>query len=380
MTRAVFFAPPRRRLKLIASFCAVAGQFALHAIAAANPPGLLLKEAIFETAPFPQCHASTMVETSHGLLAAFWGGSREGQPDVDVWTARKLDGTWSAPVRVASGAETEQPRVATHLPVLFQVPGGPLLLFYKTGDWWAYVKSSTDDGYTWSKPTRLYNSLFGPVKNKPVVARDGAILAGASVELPNATSGAWRVHFERSVNGGRSWQFIGPVNDGVGIAAIQPALLLHPDHRVQAIGRTKQGRLFEIWSGDDGKSWGEMTLTELPNPNSGIDAVTLRDGRQLLVYNHSTVAPGTTKGIRAPLNIAVSRDGRRWQAALVLEPLDESARATEPQYQFSYPAVIQTSDSLVHVTYTWHRRHIEHVVLDPARFELRDIVKGQWPE
>jgi alpha-L-rhamnosidase len=169
------------------------------------------------------------------------------------------------------------------------------------------------------------------------------------------------------------------VNEGIRIAAIQPALLLHPGNRVQAIGRTKQGRLFEVWSDDGGKSWGEMSLTELPNPNSGIDAVTLRDGRHLLVYNHSGVVPGTTKGVRAPLNIAVSRDGRTWQAAMVIEPLDEARRAVEPQYQFSYPAVIQTRDGLVHVTYTWNRKHIHHAVLDPEKFVLRDIVRGQWP-
>jgi alpha-L-rhamnosidase len=123
-----------------------------------------------------------------------------------------------------------------------------------------------------------------------------------------------------------------------------------------------------------------MNLTELPNPNSGIDAVTLRDGRHLLVYNHSTVSPGTTKGVRAPLNIAVSDDGRHWQAALVLEPLNEAERQTHPQYQFSYPAVIQSRDGLVHVTYTWNREHIQHAVLDPAKFRLRDIVGGRWPE
>ena len=107
-----------------------------------------------------------------------------------------------------------------------------------------------------------------------------------------------------------------------------------------------------------------MTLLELPNPNSGIDAVTLADGRQLLVYNH------TTEG-RGVLNVAVSEDGEHWQAALVLED--------EPGAEFSYPAVIQTSDGLVHVTYTWKRRRIRHVVIDPRKLTLRPIVDGAWP-
>jgi predicted neuraminidase len=70
-------------------------------------------------------------------------------------------------------------------------------------------------------------------------------------------------------------------------------------------------------------------------------------------------------------------DGKTWQAALVFEPLDEVQREKHPQYQFSYPAVIQTSDGLVHVTYTWHRQHIEYAVLDRARFEPRVIKDGR---
>src|SRR5438128_2699840 len=67
------------------------------------PPGLLVQEPVFTHASFAQCHASTLVETKHGLLVAFWGGSKEGEPDVDVWLARQVDGKWAAPVRIASG-------------------------------------------------------------------------------------------------------------------------------------------------------------------------------------------------------------------------------------------------------------------------------------
>jgi predicted neuraminidase len=90
----------------------------------------------------------------------------------------------------------------------------------------------------------------------------------------------------------------------------------------------------------------------------------LADGRALLVYNH------TARG-RSPLNVAVSEGANLWKAALVLE--------NEPGGEFSYPAVIQTSDGLVHVTYTWKRQRIKHVVLDPSRLQLRPIRDGQWP-
>ena len=330
-------------------------------------PGLVRGEFIFESAPFPSCHASTIVETRGGaLLAAWFGGTREGNPDVGIWLSRCEAGKWSVPVEVANGVEPDGKRFPCFNPVLFQFPGGPLTLFYKVGGhpkgWWGYRKTSTDDGATWSKAERLPDPFIGPVKNKPVALADGAILCGSSTE-----NDGWRAHFERSADGGRTWQFIGPVNDGKEIAAIQPSILFHPGGKLQAIGRTQQGRLFEIWSGDGGKSWGPMTLTDLPNPNSGTDAVTLRDGRHLLVYNHTGLLPGKKSGLRSPLNVAVSADGKLWQAALVLED--------EPRKEFSYPAVIQTRDGLVHIVYSWKREHIKHVVVDPAKLELKPIEK-----
>jgi predicted neuraminidase len=124
--------------------------------------------------------------------------------------------------------------------------------------------------------------------------------------------------------------------------------------------------VFETWSDDQGKSWSPLGLLDLPNPNSGTDAVTLRDGRQLIVYNHNAQPKG-----RTPLNVAVSRDGKAWQAALVLE--------NEPG-EYSYPAVIQTSDGKVHVTYTWQRKRIKHVVIDPEQLTFRDMPGGKWPD
>lgn len=114
-----------------------------------------------------------------------------------------------------------------------------------------------------------------------------------------------------------------------------------------------------------------MQLGSLPNNNSGIDAITLADGRHLVVYNHVGGLVGKWGGMRSPLNVSVSRDGRIWQAALVLETaLNE----------FSYPAMIQTSDGLVHITYTWKRERIKHIVIDPDKLVSRDLVDGQWPK
>ena len=127
------------------------------------------------------------------------------------------------------------------------------------------------------------------------------------------------------------------------------------DGSLEAVGRTRNNKIFQVHSTDGGKTWGKMSLTDLPNPNSGTDAVTLHDGRQLLVYNHNIRTGSNNKG-RSPLNVAISQDGKIWQAALVLE---DDANAPNG---FAYPAVIQTSDGLVHITYTWNAKRIKHVV------------------
>jgi predicted neuraminidase len=214
----------------------------------------------------------------------------------------------------------------------------------------------------------LPEGILGPIKNKPVQLANGDILCPSSTE----GEGGWRVHFERTSDLGKTWTATPPGNDGKEIGAIQPSILFHRDGKLQAIGRTRNDKLFQIWSDDGGTTWGAMTLTDLPNPNSGTDAVTLKDGRQLLVYNHNTRTGSNNKG-RSPLNIAVSKDGGTWQAAMVLEDNPNAPNG------FAYPAVIQTRDGLVHITYTWERKRIKHVVVDPAKLKLHPILGGEWP-
>jgi predicted neuraminidase len=345
----------------LALFAAIA--MTTHEHSAAEP-GLLKSEFIYEIAPFPECHASTIAESKAGLVAAWFGGTRERNSDVGIWLSRHESGGWTPPIEVANGIQHTNKRYPCWNPVLFQPESGPLLLFYKVGPspsrWWGMLMQSDDGGKTWTLPRRLPEDILGPVKNKPVQLANGDLLCPTSTEHDG-----WRVHFERTPDLGKTWEIIGPVNDGKKIGAIQPSILLHPDGRLQAVGRTQQRNIFEIWSSDNGRTWDPMTLTQLPNPNSGIDAVTLKDGRHLLVYNH------TVKG-RSPLNVAVSTDGKGWRAALVLD--------NDPGKEFSYPAAIQTSDGRVHITYTWQRRRVKHALLDPARFELREMPGGDWPK
>jgi len=327
----------------------------------AKQPGIVKAEFIFEKAPFKQCHASTIAQTNKGLITAWFGGTRESNPDVAIWLSYKFaKENWTEPTEAANGIQPDGKRYPCWNPVLFQPNKGPLLLFYKVGpsprNWWGMLKTIDPNGQVSQTARRLPEGILGPIKNKPILLSDGTILCGSSTE-----DAGWRVHFELTKDLGKTWQFIGPVNNGKEFSAIQPTILKYPDGSIQALCRCRQRRITQTFSKDNGKTWTKMTATSLPNPSSGFDAVTLSDGKQLLVYNH------TTKG-RSPLNVAISTDGKNWKAALILEDLPG---------EYSYPAVIQTSDGLVHTTYTWKRQRIKHVVIDPAKLIPKDITDTQ---
>jgi alpha-L-fucosidase len=310
------------------------------------------EELVFKSPPFAQCHASTIVEVTPGryMVAAF-GGTAEGNKDVCIWLSTRENDKFGIPVKIADGIINDSLIYPCWNPVLFKTQEGMLILWYKEGPsprtWWGMVRTSTDDGITWTSPERLPTGILGPIKNKPVQLPDGTILSPSSVE----TSQSWKVHIEKSLDSGKTWKVI-PVDSGTKFNVIQPTILLHPDNKVQILCRSKNNAIVQAFSRDDGNTWGKLTRTELANPNSGIDAVTLKDGWFILVYNPTIQGDED----RARLNVAISKDGMEWKDALILE--------NESKGEFSYPAVIQTSDGRINITYTYNRVNIKHVVLE----------------
>ncbi|MGN1376383.1 MAG: family 78 glycoside hydrolase catalytic domain [Prevotella sp.] len=272
-------------------------------------------------------------------------------------------------------------RKACWNPVLFQMPSGELWLFFKIGlvmnDWTGWVIKSKDRGKTWSDKQPLDKGFLGPIKNKPVIVEDRLI-------CPSSTEneGGWKFHFEILDMKTNIWKYVGPIErelrpltidmnpDGSLITGdsikhelkpiycIQPSILFHKDGSLQAIGRTKNGRLASTISYDKGDSWTKVTLIDVPNNQSGTDALTLKDGRHVLIYNDFSTIPGTPKGPRNPCSIAVSNDGKSWNKQLTLED--------SPIGDYSYPAIIQGKDGTLHCTYTWRRFRIayKHVNID----------------
>jgi predicted neuraminidase len=315
---------------------------------------VLKSEFIADDMPTPSCHASTIAQSGDVLVAAWFGGKAERDPSVGIWVARDEGTGWAKPVEVANGVWGDGKRYACWNPVLFQPSRGPLLLFYKVGPspskWWGMMTTSEDHGATWAKPTQLPEGILGPIKDKPFELADGTILC------PSSTEGAqgWRLHMEWTKDLGKTWEKSGPLNDGKEFGAIQPTILKLTGGDLALVCRSEQGKILYARSKDQGRTWSPLAALEVPNPNSGIDAVTLADGRHVLVYND------TPKG-RTPLKVAVSDadgDGVAWRNVLTLE--------SQPG-EYSYPAIIQTADGRVHITYTWKRLKVRHVVLDPGQ-------------
>lgn len=316
---------------------------------------IVKQELIFKKAPFKQCHASTLLETSPGtLLISCFGGSQEGKKDVSIWLCAINDGRITAPQIIGDGIVNDTLRYPTWNPVLFKSQTGKTFLFYKVGpnprEWWGMMKTSDDEGKSWSPAKKLPDGILGPIKNKPIQLANGHILSPSSVEI---TENKWRAHIELSKDEGESWQYI-PIDTASNYNVIQPSILSYKDQRLQALCRSKEGSVIQSWSEDGGLHWESLHKTSLLNPNSGTDAVTLRDGRQLIVYNPDV--PGKEWfNNRSKLRIACSLDGKKWTDVAVLE------NGTTEEY--SYPAIIQTSDGLIHVLYTYDRKNIKHVVL-----------------
>lgn len=352
---------------------------------AAEPLGsdaIVKQEFIYEEAPFPKCHASTIVETSAGLVCAWFGGTTEGHRDVAIWLSRQEKGGWTKPEKIVDGSQGDGTRLPCWNPVLVVgvppsggngaseppeggTPTKDVTLYYKVGPspskWWGERVMSSTAGVNWEKSEKLPEGYLGPVKNKPLRLSDGTLVCGSSTEHDG-----WRLHFELFDKQGKALQRVEPADNRAAPQAIQPGLLQLKDDTIVALCRPRiPGGLVETRSSDGGQSWSAGKRVSLPNPGSGIDAVTLADGRHLLIYNHTIAG-------RSPLNIAVAADDKlQWQAAVELE---------NTPHEYSYPAIIQTADGLVHCTYTWQRTKVRHVVIDPAKLKPVDFVEGRWPK
>lgn len=310
---------------------------------------------VFDRPPFETCHASTIVSLGKDkLIAAWFGGKYEGNEDVVIWASVGAGNKWSAPVVIADGVQPDGSRFPCWNPVLFCSKSNMLFLFYKVGpnprQWWGEMKTSIDNGKTWSASTRLPDGFLGPIKNKPIQLGNGDILCASSTESDD--NKIWNIHVERLDALGKKWEKTAIDCDSFGV--IQPSILQYTDGRLQMLCRSRQNAMVETWSADEGRTWSPLKKLSLPNPNAGSDAVTLRNGMQMLIYNPQPAGKEWWEG-RAVLKVAMSADGKLWKDVYTLEQ--------QPKGEFSYPAVIQDAWGKVHITYTYDRKNIRYVCL-----------------
>ena len=335
---------------LLLPYCGLSGQGIANI-----KVGVITREFVVAKPFFASCHAATLVECpGNKILAAWFAGSVESAPDVSICLAACNNGIWDQPQIVADGIVNDSLRYACWNPVLFRTKRGLLFLFYKVGktprEWWGMMKHSDDNGVTWSAAQKLPDGILGPVKNKPLQLKNGSLLYPSSTESMDEK--LWQIHMEKSDSKAKHWQNIPLACGSFGV--IQPAILSYKNNKLQLLCRSRQNFIIQSWSADGGKTWGPLTKTSLANPNAGIDAVTLRNGLQLLVYNPLDAGSEWVKG-RNKLSVAVSSNGIDWKDVITLE--------YTPAGEYSYPAVIQTRDGLVHILYTYNRKNIRHIVL-----------------
>ena len=318
-------------------------------------------------------HSATAVELADGRLRAFWyGGTREGAPDVAIYTSvySPGEGTWS-PERAVMTRELAQRQLQRHVrklgnPVAGRDPAGRIWLFFvsvSVGGWAGSAINavvSTDEGTSWSPPRRLISSPFlnisTLVKGPPVRLSDGTLALPAYHEFLGKFGELLRVDADGRV--------IGKTRLSWGKSSLQPVIVPRSETEAVAFMRyagSRPARILVTRTEDAGAHWSEPVKTALPNPDAAVGGVLLSGGPLVLAFNNA-------EENREDLSLALSSDfGASWRVARRLEGGSMPDRA--PVAEYSYPWIMQDRAGDVHVLYTWGRTRIKHAVFNRAWLE-----------
>ncbi|MGO2035155.1 MAG: sialidase family protein [Brevibacterium sp.] len=324
---------------------------------------------------------SILALRSGGLLTAWFGGSDEGNKDIDILVSvfDQASGTWSE-----SAAVTHDEIRSDQNPGLFEAPDGQVWLVYtsqlsrQSGVPETFnlqhtsvikVVRSADQGQTWSDPETLF-SREGTFARQPIqVLSDGTWVHPQWLCFDDDTkNGSDLPVLQLSSDSGETWEQIDLPNSA---GRVHPNVVELEPGRLVCLFRSR----FADWvylsrSEDGGRTWTEPSATEIPNNNAGLSAFLLPSGRLALVSNEHQVAQGPGEVVwpyeRMRIVIAVSADeGRSWPVRRVIEAGDGFAgdgnlRSNRRQ---EYPHGVVDADGLIHVVYAYSsRRAIRHVV------------------
>ena len=313
-------------------------------------------------------HVPSLAQLPDGRLAAAWyAGSKECAPDVAIFlsTQRRIPPEgWTTPRAVVTprppSAELGRHVRSAGNAVLASDLRGRLWLVYVTipfGGWSVSslnVKVSDDQGETWSQSRRLtvspFFNLSTLVKNKPLLLADGGLALPVSHELLTKSAQLLWLDGRPESGPGLRLSSIG----GAG-TYLQPAVLALGERRALALLRSKRGWVGRSTSLDAGSTWSTPEPSDLPNPDSGLDALLLSSGKVLMAGNSGDPS-------RSALILATSSDlGRTWKRVATLE---DDASGT-----FSYPFLLRARDGGIHLLYSYRGRGIRHAVFNEAWLE-----------
>ncbi|MFB9075840.1 exo-alpha-sialidase [Flavobacterium procerum] len=302
-------------------------------------------------------HAATLVEINPNEITAAWfGGKYEGAKDVGIYISSYKNKKWSAPQNIINPLIRNGDTLPCWNPVLFKSKSSNLYLFYKVGknprEWFGAMMVSKDNGKTWGEAKYLPDGILGPIRNKPIETTPGVIICGSSTETVDKN--IWNVHVEEYTEASDSWKKI-EIENPKNLEIIQPTFLIHSANQIQMLSRSKHNKVVSSWSNDNGKSWKKTDTINVVNSNSGIDALTINKKLFLLVNNPLPQGKDWFYG-RNILDVEYSNDGLKWTKLFDLEH--------EEKGEFSYPAIIQTTDQKIHVLYTHDRKFIKHTVFE----------------
>jgi predicted neuraminidase len=378
-------------------------------VLAPHPDDAARRQAMLPT-DRPQNHASNLLPLPDGdLLCVWFAGTQEGVADISIFMSRLPAGgtRWTPAVPLS-----DDPDRSEQNPILFLADDVLWLIWtaQASGNQDTAVvryRQSTDLGRTWGAIGTLFSTPGTFVRQPPVVTASGRWLLPiyyCRTRPGEKWSGNHDVSAVKiSEDRGRTWREV-PVPESTGCVHMSIAPLA--DGSLLALFRSRWAdAIHESRSSDDGETWSAPVPTELPNNNSSIQVATLANGDLALIFNASSAADATERreslydeiedenrhgdesnvlteapvveraafwgAPRAPMTLAISADGgRTWPWRRNLDEGDGYCMTNNSEAklnrEFSYPSVKQSADGRLHLSYTYFRQAIKHVVVDEA--------------
>lgn len=355
--------------------------------------------------PCVQNHAANLAFLPDGTLTCVWfGGTMEGMGDISVYMSRLAPESdrWSEPEKMS-----DDPEKSEQNPLIFRAPDGRIWLLFTSQtsgnqDGAVVKRRISDDGGKSFGPTDILCDNPGTFVRQPIVVNGAGDWLLPVFRCIPELGRRWTGNVDTagvlvSRDNGVSFA-LQDVPDSLGAVHMNIVPLGGAD--MVAFYRNRFAtQILRSRSGDDGLTWSAPRPLDLPNNNSSIQAVSLKNGTIAMVYNHANAsmsqarrhslydeiegdegaaAPqtpssgGAVWGVpRAPLSLAVSRDGgETFPLRVDLDTGDGHCLSNNSKdslnREFSYPSIVEGPDGALHIAYTYFRRAIKYVRLEPG--------------